>query len=70
MGVFAEYDRWRSYPEKMTPEEAKEALSSLVNVGDLEVSHSQADEILCALLRFLGRDDIVGQFNDLEKWYA
>lgn len=65
-----EYDRWREFPEKMTPEEAIAALRALSNVTDIEVSHSQADEVLCSLLRFLGHEDVADAFTKLDKWYA
>src|ERR1051325_245772 len=43
-----EYDRWRKFPEKMTPEEALAALEPLAKVNDVEVAHSQADDVMCA----------------------
>ena len=66
----AEYDRWRTFPDKMTPEEAEAALAPLAHVGDLEVAHAQADDILCALLRYLGHDTVVDAWHRVDKWYA
>lgn len=67
---FAAYDRWRDFPEKMTPEEALTALKALQPVGDIEVAHSQADDVLCSLLRFLGHSEVVEAWRELDKWYA
>lgn len=64
------YDRWRTMPEKMTPEEAIAALTPLAGVGDIEVAHAQADDVLCSLLRFLGHDDVVEAWGKVDKWYA
>ncbi len=66
----AVYDRWRTMPEKMTPEEALTALKPLEDVGDWEVAHSQADDVLCSLLRFYGHDDVVEAWEKVGKWYA
>lgn len=66
----SQYDRWRSFPEKMTPEEAMTALAPLAHVSDIEVAHMQADEIICSLLRFLGHGDVVDAWGKVEKWYA
>lgn len=70
MSDFATYDRWRYFPAKMTPEEALVALQPLADVGDAEIAHVQADDILCALLRFLGYDDVVEAWQKVDKWYA
>jgi len=37
---------------------------------DKEEDHVKADDILCVLLRELGYDKVVDEFNKLEKWYA
>lgn len=70
MDNLAEYDRWRCMPKRMTPEEAITALKPLENVGDYEIAHNQADDVLCALLRFLGHDDVVKAWQKVGKWYA
>lgn len=64
------YDRWRSFPSEMTAEQALEALKPLAEIGDIEVAHSQADEILCSLLRSLGHGDVVDAWEKVDKWYA
>lgn len=48
--------------------------------GDTEIAHSRADELLCEALRALANcaplyemrlaDDLIGLWEDMEKWYA
>jgi hypothetical protein len=38
--------------------------------GDIEINHSEADDILCDLLNDLGYTELVNEFKKLEKWYA
>lgn len=57
-------------PKKMTPEEAVAVLSSLASSGDYEMAHVEADNVLCALLRFHGHDDVVAAWDKVGKWYA
>lgn len=47
-----------------------EQLKALQSNPDKEAAHSQADKILCDLLNSLGYDDVVKEFENLEKWYA
>jgi hypothetical protein len=56
----------------MTREEALERLSEVSEKlgDDPEAAHSQADMILCELLRSLGYGDVVDAWDDMEKWYA
>lgn len=56
--------------EKMTPEEALSALRNLANSKDREGAHIEADGVLCALLRFLGHDELAIAFEDIGKWYG
>jgi hypothetical protein len=70
MDDLSQYDRWRTMPATMTPDEALTALRPLQSVTDLEVAHGQADEILCALLRHLGHNEIVEAWERVDKWYA
>ena len=71
MTDFSLYDKSRSFPEKMTPEETFAALKSISpKNGDEEVMHALADEALCALLRFLGHGDVVDAWDAIPKWYA
>jgi len=56
--------------DKLTPEEALAALKVEAKNFDTEVAHSKADDILCKLLRFLGHDDVVDEWDNVRKWYA
>jgi len=48
----------------------KQQMIDLKNNGDIEVRHKTADALLCDLLNTLGFNDIVKEFNELDKWYA
>ena len=37
---------------------------------DPEVAHGEADNLLCALLRELGFDEVVDLYEKVDKWYA
>jgi hypothetical protein len=37
---------------------------------DLGVDHSSADKVLCQLLRSLGYDEVVNEYELIDKWYA
>ena len=38
--------------------------------SDCELAHCNADDLLCDLLILLGHEDIVIEYNKIEKWYA
>ena len=38
--------------------------------GDIEAAHSDADEILCEVLKDLGYEDLITLYHDVRKWYA
>ena len=38
--------------------------------GDIEINHSEADDILCDLLEELGYTELVTEFKKLKKYYA
>lgn len=38
--------------------------------GDYETAHSEADDILCDVLKLLGYEDIVEAWDKVGKWYA
>lgn len=65
-------NRWGNYeiPETMTPEDALIAMGEVALGNDREYSHIAADDILCAVLKHLGHDELVEAFHDIEKWYA
>ena len=37
---------------------------------DWEISHSEADRIVCELLMDLGYDDFVVEYEKVPKWFA
>lgn len=38
--------------------------------GDTEMAHSNADDILCDFLIYLGYKDVVDEYRKVSKWYA
>jgi len=60
----------RKYKNIMTKDDAIEQLRKLQESKNLEVSHQEADDILCALLSALGLSDVVDEYEKLEKWYT
>ena len=40
------------------------------SAGDPEAAHSEADEVLCELLKTLGYENVVKAWQSVEKWYA
>jgi len=49
---------------------AIDKLRPLVDSGDWEEAHSDADRVLCDLLNALGFGDVVTQWEAVPKWYA
>jgi len=45
-------------------------LKELQDVRDIEMAHAYADEILCKYLRLLGENEIVDEWEKIDKWYA
>lgn len=37
---------------------------------DVEVTHKQADDLLCEALELYGEVEMVEDFNAMQKWYA
>lgn len=58
----------------MTPQEAKDELNYILQQQseefDPEIHHEDADNVLCELLSYLGYDDIVNLYQQIDKWYA
>lgn len=54
----------------MTKEEAIQKLKLQQLSDDPEVAHSIADDILCELLKSLGYEDVVIEWEQIDKWYA
>ena len=68
-----EVTHWMPLPKLPNDETSiciAEQLKALQSNPDKEAAHSQADKILCDLLNSLGYDDVVKEFENLEKWYA
>ena len=59
---------WMPLPNDETSICIAEQLKALQSNPDKEAAHSQADKILCDLLNSLGYDDVVKEFENLEKW--
>lgn len=59
------YSGWQE-----TPKGAALRRLQAIGSGDPEAAHSQADEVLCDLLRQLGHDDVVEAWDAVPKWYA
>ena len=45
-------------------------LKELQNSGDPECAHSAADGILCEILEALGYDEVINEYDKIDKWYA
>lgn len=58
----------------MTREEALKALADIQQEekesNDYEMTHADADSVLCQLLVSLGYGDVVTEYNRIHKWYA
>ncbi len=57
----------------MTPSDFAKEMAVIAHPGngyDPEATHSQADDLLCEMLRQLGYGAGVIVFKDMDKWYA
>lgn len=57
----------------LTPEEFKDKMKSIYKageMGDTELSHILADDLMCQLLTELGYAEGVRIFIEAYKWYA
>lgn len=45
-------------------------LKELQGSNDPECAHASADGILCEILEALGYDEIVNEYDKIDKWYA
>ena len=54
----------------MTREEAIMKLRQCQSNFDTEIAHVDADGVLTDLLTELGYQDVVDEFEKVEKWYA
>lgn len=56
--------------DKALSEEFKARLAAVMKDDRDEVSwHTKADDLLCELLRRLGYDEVVKEFESIPKWY-
>jgi len=53
----------------MKRKEAIDELREIQEIGDLNVGHRLADDVLCRLLHSLGYGDVVAEYNKVGKWY-
>lgn len=51
-------------------EAAVRKLRAIQEMSDTERAHSDADDILRELLNTLGYQDVVDEYDKVEKWYA
>ena len=54
----------------MTKEKAIETLQMLQQSHDTELAHIDADDVLCELLKSLGYEDVVSEYQKVDKWFA
>lgn len=54
----------------MDRETAFAKLKALQSARDTEMTHMDADEVLCDLLTALGYADVVAEFDLVDKWYT
>lgn len=56
--------------DKQRIEEIKAEMKLLINAGDTESDHAEADDLLCEALRIYGQNDLVDTYEKIGKWYA
>jgi len=54
----------------MTRENAIAKLKNMQTEDDPEADHLDADRVLCSLLKTLGYQDVVAEWEKVKKWYA
>ena len=54
----------------MTREKAIDVLQMLQQSHDTEMAHIDADDVLCELLKSLGYEDVVSEYQKINKWFA
>jgi len=54
----------------MNKETAIETLQMLQQSHDTELAHIDADDVLCELLKSLGYEDVVSEYQKVDKWFA
>lgn len=56
--------------DKLLQFQAIEKLRKAQKNGDTEAAHSNADDVLCDVLKSEGYIDIVAEWEKVKKWYA
>lgn len=54
----------------MTKEKAIDILQMIQKSHDTEIAHIDADDILCQFLESLGYEDVVSEYQKVDKWFA
>ena len=54
----------------MTPQEFAKKMQEISENGDTEISHGDADDLMCSVLEFWGYKEGVKIFKEMDKWYA
>lgn len=54
----------------MTKEKAIDILQMIQKSHDTEIAHIDADDILCQFLESLGYEDVVSEYQKIDKWFA
>lgn len=60
----------RNFNGSQLNEEYLSKMKQANKLGDIEVRHSQVDDILCELLAVLGFGEVVEEWGKEGKWYA
>lgn len=59
--------RWKDYADQHSRPDLIHGLIEAWYGGDIEITHSNADQIL---LELIGDDTVSEIFNDMKRWYA
>ena len=54
----------------MSREEALARLKELQSIRDIEMAHAYADDVICDLLKSLGYEDVIIEYDKVDKWFA
>lgn len=60
----------KTYMQEFDTKDCIKELLKLRASADKELAHIKADEILCNVLRAYGQDELVKEFEDMDKWYC
>lgn len=56
--------------DEMSRDEAINKLKALQTMRDLEIAHANADDVICDLLKSLGYEEVIVEYEKIDKWYA